>query len=372
MGWANNVNSGARVALCALALGCGGDPGAGADGGATDAGALPVIERERSLVWIDPAIVDDPAIVGLGRVMAAVAEDGHGGARLREWLATFAVTSHSERPGPALLGEELEGQLGDPTGWDLDALPFAVTAVHNRIDLGPRQGGCGELRVSLASTHAIYAPLHLIFLFRQEPGPGDIDGALVHCRATAVRWAALSDVDEAGFVAAARALLDENLVRERFLLAESVELTVSPWEWRQWVGLTNPPLFQTVDTARLNQPGTLRDDFVQFAQENAAALMARTAEIPARFRSPSAQAPPSVPRTPLELDISGYPELGAEIEIMGCPTCHTDDAEFVQTTPQRTFSPFYDKELDARAAWLSVLVGGGDPGVPPFGPLQAR
>jgi hypothetical protein len=341
--------------------------------GAADASAVPIIARERSLVWIDPDIVDDPAIVGLARVMAAVGDDGHGGVRLRDMLQTFAVTAHSERPGPALLAEALEAQFGaDPSAWDLDQLPFQVTAVHNRIDLAPRNGGCGELRVSLASTHPVYAPLHMIFLFRQEPGVGDIDGETIHCRATAARWAALSELDQTAFVAAANDLLEESLVRPRFLLAESVELTVSPWEWRQWVGLTNPPLFQTIDTARLNQPGTLREDFIRFATDNAAALMARELALPARFRAQSAQAPPSVPREPLDLEVAGYPRLAAEIEIMGCPSCHTDDAEFVHTTPQRTFSPFYDKELDARAVWLSVLAGGGDPGVPPFGPLQNR
>jgi hypothetical protein len=79
-----------------------------------------------------------------------------------------------------------------------------------------------------------------------------------------------------------------------------------------------------------------------------------------------------VPRATLDLDIPQFPGLAAEIEIMGCPACHTEEAEFVQTTPQRTFSDFYDAELDARAIWLDRLNAGEDVGVPPFGPLQAR
>lgn len=333
-----------------------------------DAGPPVDIDRERSLVWIHPDIVDNPAIIGLARVMATIADDGHGGRHLHDWFDTFATTAHSERLGPALLMEELRGQLGaDPTTWDLDALPFIVTAVHNRIDLGPRAGECGELRVSLASTHPIYAPLHLIFLFRQPRVPTDTE-----CRAAAARWASLSAMSHTEFVGEARAIIDEVFTKPNFLIAESVELTVSPWEWRQWDGVVNLPLFQTVDSERLNQAGALRDDFVQFATTNAAALTARTMEVPERFRPLSARVPPGVPRVSLDLQVTGYPDLAAEIEIMGCPACHTENADFVQTTAQRTFSDFYDAELDARAIWLDRLNRGEDVGVPPFGPLQAR
>lgn len=336
------------------------------------AAAIPEIAREKSLVWTDPAIVDDLSAVGLARVMAAVAGDGHGGAHLAAWFRAFSTTAHSERLGPALLIEELEAELGSPEGWDLDALPFLVTAVHNRIDLGPRQGACGELRVSFASTHPVHAPFHAIFLFRQDPGPGDADaGGDVHCRATARRWAELTGMGQADFLAAARSLLDDNLQPGRFLLTETVELTVSPWEWRQWIGLENPLLFQTVDTPRLNQPGPLRDAFLAFARDNAELLAARALEIPAAFRAPSARVPPGVARERLELAIDGHPDLAGQIEIVGCPACHTDDADFVQTTPQRTFSSFYERELDARAEWLGRLAAGQDPGVPAFGPLQS-
>lgn len=347
------------LALAIALVGCS-TPGPGPDSGIPAA-----IERERSLVWIDPAIVDQPDIVGLGRVMAAIAPDGHGGLMLRDWFNEFAVTAHSERLGPALLIEELQAELGaDPAAWDLDALPFIVTAVHNRIDLGQRAGDCGELRVSFASTHPVYAPLHLIFLFRQ---PGD------DCIETARRWAALSELEPPEFIAAAAAMLDEGLVRDRFLLAETVELTVSPWEWRQWRWSdpgsppSNPPLFQTADVERLNQPGPLREDFLAFAGDNADALLARDVELPARFRSASARVPPGVPRERLDL---APPELAEAVEIIGCPACHTEDADFVHTTPQRTFSDFYDRELDARADYLSELAAGNDPGPVPFGPLQ--
>jgi hypothetical protein len=335
------------------------------------------------LVWTDAAIVDDPSIVGLGRVLAAASSDGHGGVLLDRWFRRFATTLHSERAGPAQLMDELAAQQGsDPSAWDLDALPFVVTAVHNRHDLAERGGGCGELRVSLASTHPTYAPLHLIFLFRQAPRADDLgpDGS-THCLGTARRWARLSSLDAAAFVSAAATLLDEVLAFDRFLLAESVELTVSPWEWRQWAPvsvdeLDNPPLFQTVATPLLNQPGALRDDFLGWVGDNAQALADRSVEIPASYRPASAQAPPSVPLEPLDLSgldaaiASAFPNLAHDIEIVGCPTCHTDDANFVHTTVQRTFSPFYDRELDARAVRIDALNRGESQPTPPFGPLQ--
>ncbi|MCA9672345.1 MAG: hypothetical protein KC503_42415 [Myxococcales bacterium] len=349
----------------------------------------PPVREARGLVWTDAALLDAPKIVGLGRVLAAASSDGHGGRLLDAWLRRFSTTAHSERVGPALLADEIAATQGsDPSKWDLDALPFRVTAVHNRLDLGPRGGGCGELRVSMASTHPVHAPLHMIFLFRQPAGDDDTapDGT-VHCHGTARRWARLSALDGAAFASAATALLDATLVRERFLLAETVELTVSPWEWRQWKlepnadpklpeRFENPPLFQTLDVDALNAAGARRDDFLTFVAKNAAGLDARTVELPERFRAASARVPPGVPRTDIDLGgldakiTSAYPSLQRNLGIVGCPVCHTTDAEFVQTTPQRTFSTFYKRELLARAAYLDAMNQGQAPATPPFGPLQ--
>ena len=345
---------------------------------------VPDVDRERSLVWIDPGVVDDPTIVGLGRVLAAASDDDHGGVLLDQWFRRFATTSHSERAAPAQLMDELAAQLGaDPSTWDLDALPFVVTAVHNRHDLGPRSGGCGELRVSLASTHDIYAPLHLIVLFEQPPRADDIgpDGT-AHCLGNARRWARLTGLTDPQFAAEAATVLDEVLARDNFLLAETVELTVSPWELRQWVPvgadeLDNPPLFQTIATSALNAPGPLRDQLLSWVADNAEAIDMRTVEIPTTFRAASAQVPPSAPREELDLTglepavVAAYPDLVESLEIVGCPRCHTDAANFVHTTPQRTFSDFYDLELDARAARLDALNRGAIEPVPPFGPLQS-
>ena len=342
----------------------------------------PAVVRERGLFWTQPAIVDDAYVVGLARVLGAASDDGHGGALLDQWLHRFATTLHSERAGPAQLADEFNAVFGSPSAWDLDALPFVVTGVHNRLDLAARQSACGELRVSIASTHAVYAPFHMLFLFEQAPREDDIGpGGTVHCLGTARRWARLSALDEGAFFVAAREILDETIAPDRFLLAETVELTVSPWEWRQWTRedaevFDNPALFQTVDVTRLNQPGASRDSFLAFVADNAQALDARAMEIPATFRSASARVPPSAPAERLSLEgldagvLSTYPDLAEAIEIVGCPTCHTSNVEFVQTSIEREASPFYDLELDARGERLDRLNLGVIEPVPPFGPLQ--
>jgi hypothetical protein len=65
------------------------------------------------------------------------------------------------------------------------------------------------------------------------------------------------------------------------------------------------------------------------------------------------------------------PALPRALGMLGCPRCHTDDADFIQTVADRTPSPFYDKELNARAARLDALNGGFDAPPVPFGPLQS-
>ena len=356
---------------------------------------LPPILDERSLVFLAPALLDDASVVGLGRLMSTIAPDGHGGRLLERWFMRFATTAHSERVGPALLLEQTADLQGDDAStWDLDLLPFVVTGVHNRIDLAARAvgGHCGEFRVSLASVDDTVEPFHVIFLFRMPAADGDVDDAgVVHCRATARSWALLSahddDTPSAAFLDDARAMLERYLTEENFLLAESVEFTIAPWEWRQWVKVPNddvglpfvfdnPPLFQTVDTTRLNQAGATRDSFLSFVEENADGLDARVVEIPETFRAPSARVNEGVPWIPLDLDgvdddtLGAHPNLRQNIELMGCPACHTADADFVHTDVDRTLSPFYLDELIARAAHLEQLAHGDVVGDPPFGPLQ--
>jgi hypothetical protein len=310
--------------------------------------------------------------------MAAISADGHGGALLDRWFRAFAAGPGAGRATFAQFVDEVAAAQGaDPTQWNLAVLPFKVTGIHNRVDLANTEH-CGELRVSIASTHATFSPVHLIFLFRQPPRASDVtpDG-VVHCRGTARMWARLTALDDAGFRSQAKQLVAESFTRERFLLAESVELSLSPWQWRQWTfdasgAAANPPLFQTIDVDRVNAPGPVRDAFLAAVSANASAIGARTWSVPTMFRSAVAEVQPNS-KAPL-VSLSGSdlasPEMARALSMIGCPRCHTDDADFLQTGIDRKVSPFYDRELDARAARLDALGRGERPAAPPFGPLQ--
>ncbi len=355
----------------------------------------PSVAFARSLAFTAAPLLDDPGFAGLGRVLgtvaaAAGATDG-GGATLTAWLRRFSTTAHSERAGPLLFLEDLQADHGaDPAAWDLDALPFRTTGVHVRLDLGD-DATCGQLRVSIASVDPAHAPFHMLFLYAIAPRDDDRapSGAL-HCRGAARQWARLSTLFGDDHDAALRALIDEALGPARFLMAETVELLVSPWEWRQWVLVANTdlataaalprvlddvPLFQTIDVVAVNAPGPLREQLLAFVAANAAALDARTAEIPAALRARSARVNDGVPWVPLDLSgvdesvLAAYPDLRRNMEMVGCPACHATDAPFVQTNADRVLSPFYEDELAARELFVAALHRGG-PRTAPFGPLQ--
>ncbi|MDQ3298711.1 MAG: hypothetical protein M3619_19160 [Myxococcota bacterium] len=338
---------------------------------------LDPVTRGRSLAWLDGTLLDDPTLVSFARVMAAISEDRHGGRLLDRWFRAFAAGPGAGRATFVQFLDDIAVAHGaDPAAWDLGALPFKVTGVHDRIDLAGA-GHCGELRVSIASTHPTFSPVHLIFLFRQPAGADDVtpDG-IVHCRGTARAWARLSELAPEAFRAAAGAIVDAALVPERFLLAESVELSISPWQWRQWQpdgggGLANPPLFQTIDVARVNAPGPTRDAFLSAVATHADAIAARTWTVPAGFRALTAEVQPSAVAPLVDLgDLAGSPQLPRALGMIGCPRCHTDDADFLHTGLDRQPSPFYDRELDARAHRLDALGRGEWPAPVTFGPLQ--
>jgi hypothetical protein len=359
---------------------------AGVDGGPPqeDAGTLqiPEILIAHSLFWgNDAGVLDDPSVISFAKLMSLAAGTGNGGPLLSQWFHRFATTAHSERALPAQFIDQVTAAQGvDPSQWDLSLLPFKVTGIHNRIDLADRHPGghCGELRASASSSDVTLQPFHVLFLFRQPIGPGDEFDGQVTCAGTAQRWAALSGLEGAAFDIALRAKLAEGFTSARFIMIETVEFTLAPWEWRQWVpsgdgGVENPPMFQQLDVEKLNQAGALRDDFLAWVDANAAQLDQRRLLIPDRFRTQSIRVTQGVPRTPLSLTgstaLANFPQLRQEMEIVGCAACHTADAEFVQTRSDRSVSPFYEKELRARAVHLDALARGNAP-APPFGPLQ--
>jgi hypothetical protein len=343
-------------------------------------GAVPPAPlRDRSTTWFDAALLDDPTAVSFARVMSIVSGD-QGGALLERWFEAFAAGPGAGRATFAQFLDGIRAEQGsDPGGWNLATLPFKVTGVHNRIDLargdvpGAPPSGCGELRVSVASTHPTLSPLHMLFIFRQRPQADDItpDGA-VHCRGTARRWAALAGLSPSELATAARAWLDGALTRDNFALAESVELTISPWQWRQWIpdgagGLTNPPLFQTIDVTLLNGPGPTHDMFLADVAQHRDEILARTWAVPPLYRPRVAEVQPTE-KAALVGGIDG--DVAEALGTIGCPRCHTENADFVQTSVDRVPSPFYDKELDARTARIDALAQGRAVTPAPFGPLQ--
>lgn len=359
------------------------DAGQEVDAG-IDAGPLqlPDVVIERSLFWgQDAGVLDDAQVISFAKLMALASGDGHGGALLSQWFHRFATTAHSERALPAQFIDAVTVSQGaDPTQWELSSMPFKVTGIHNRIDLAKLEPGghCGELRASVSSSDVTLQPFHALFLFQQPLGPGDVVGGQVTCEGTAQRWVALSGLQGAAFESELRAMLTQGFTHARFALLETVEFTLAPWEWRQWVpaadgGVENPPMFQQLDVERLNQPGALRDDFLAWVDANAAQLDERRLLIPDRFRTQSIRVTQGIARTPLSLQgatsTASYPQLRQQLEIVGCAACHTADAEFVQTRNDRSVSPFYAKELRARAVHLAALARGNAP-APPFGPLQ--
>ncbi len=350
----------------------------------------PDADIAHSLTWTDVDVVDNPSVVGLARVLGAWSDDGHGGRLFDRFLRTFGVTPHSERPALVELASSLAEDFGaDPSAWDLDALPLRVTAVHNRLDLRNDEH-CGELRVSFNVTDARFPFVNFLFLFAQGL-PGDVSELGVrHCEETAFRWAWLAATAPGELATAARTILSESLVRERFLLAESLERTVGTWEWRQWRPVDNPdtatraelphvlenqPLFETVDVAALDAPGALRDDFLAWLASAADGVEARTVRIPDRFAPLSARATEGATRP--VLDLSGLDtslaarseRLRLAIDRVGCPGCHERSPTFVQTSPERVFSDFYRDELEARREALDAFRDAST-AMPPFGALS--
>ena len=365
------------------------DAGLPTDAGEPDAGQNITVLVQASLFWSDAGVVDDPTVVSFAKLMRLASNDDHGGRLLSDWFHRFATTSHSERALPAQFIDEVARTQGaDATRWELSRLPFVITGLHNRIDLANLAPGghCGEFRVSAASTDSTLQPFHMLFLFRQPLEPDDTVGGRVTCEGTARRWAQLSTLSGPALEAALRGTFAQRLTREHFLLIETVEQSLSPWEWRQWIkvpstsGLPfvfeNPPLFQQLDVERLNASGPLRSNFLSWVGTNAALATARQLPIAERFRPQSIRAASGVPRQVLSLTgldpqvANQNPQLRQQLELVGCAACHMTDADFVQTRADRSISPFYAKELEARARHLERLAKGEAPRAP-FGPLQA-
>ena len=99
--------------LCSVLLGCSADlEDPPSDLGDPEVFPEPVLQ-ERSLVWTQPEIVDDPEVVSLARVMAAASDDDHGGLLFDRTLRRFGTTEWSTRTDQTILADEMSESFGE-------------------------------------------------------------------------------------------------------------------------------------------------------------------------------------------------------------------------------------------------------------------
>ncbi len=353
-----------------------------------------------SLEWpTNHRVVSNKDVVGLGRMMALISAEGHGGPLLAHWLGSFESAEGPSRSGPAALLAHLQSTKGaDPALWNLDDLNFTVSSVQNRIDLRDANS-CGQLRVVLTSPATGFEDaFQMVFLFQQPPRPLDYTPlGTLHCTSTALVWARLSAAGVQPVTAEdpLTSVLENILQRGNFLRVKTSEKigAETDYEFREWILALNPdptatpalrnilvnrPLFQTVDTPRLNTPGPERDAFLAYVGDNAAALHARTALIPQQFLAVAARAD-GVNWTPLDLTgvpqatLDAFPQLRQQIEVVGCTGCHRSRAgtQLIHSRRSGGHSAYLVEELIARTVDL-LRLSTGVPQPVPYGPLQAN
>jgi len=364
-------------------------------------GETPItVSEDHSLEWLPGnQVIDTTSLVGFKRMMGLISEDGHGGRLLEQWLSSFDPAGGPSRPGPAALLSQIQADQGtDPAQWDMDLVPFAISSVQNRIDLRDDATSCGTVRVVLTSTGDFENALHLNFLFKQVPVPLDYTPAgTLSCAFTALRWVRLS-AGGATWLDSLYLQLEASLRRANFLHIQSSEKigAETDYEFREWVLATNTdtataaqlpnllvsrPMFQAVDTERLNLAGPDRDAFIAFVTSNAESLAARTAVIPEAFLAVATRAD-GLTWVPLDLTgvptttLDALPQLRQQIEIVGCNGCHTSNSGTLlvhsrSSGGNRAHSPFMGAELSAREqALLDLAVS--VPQSQNYGPLQAN
>lgn len=341
---------------------------------------------------------------GMHGVLNALSDDGHGGRLLAHWLESFGQ-GDDPRTGPAGLLAKLKADFGDnPAQWQMAMLPFRGVTIDNRIDLMDGATHCGEVHYVLTSTAAGFEQLNFNFRFLQVPQHGDrapTDAKTLHCMETARDWAKIGQpvTQDSGDPTDER--LTEVLTRMNFKSVQTSEAlgTSGDWQFREWVRQRNPDdatvavlpsvftpilLEHTVNVAAVNTAGATRDAFLAYVTQNAAALTARRASIPAEYlaRSSRLQENAWTAHTNEKVDLTGVdaailqanPTLRPSIEVVGCAGCHgaSSTAVHARTTGLTTGlneSEFLRLEIAERLAFLKKLQVGPMP-VQPFGPMQ--
>lgn len=362
----------------------------------------PAIPTDMSVAIERPVYTSQSWYSGIHGMMGLVADDGHGGRLLEHWLASMSQ-GDGARAGPGQLLAKLKQDHGDDAAkWVMSSLPFRGVIITNRIDLLDGVN-CGELHFVVTSTAAGFEKLNFRFRFVQPPQGADVSKfGTLHCMRTARDWAAVGtqpNPDDPVDLADDR--LTTVLTRVNFKSVQVSEAigTDGDWQFREWKRTANPDsgtlavlpnvlapitLEQTVDVAKVNAAGTVRDQFLAYVSENAAALTSRRSVIPEAYRTQATHLQENAwtNHTNQKVDLTGVdaailaanPTLRPSIEVVGCSGCHGASASAVhvrttgpQTDPDK--SAFLREELRLRKAFLTALQS-GPVARPAYGPMQ--
>lgn len=337
------------------------------------------IVAERSLLVRDPEIIDD-ATFRVDNVLAKLAPAGQVDAFARSLLQEVGV---SRQLGNLAVAEKREGfatYLTElrPTDVGLTqrlASEFHTTGLVNRLDLAT-VGNCGEARITFALNRAYTNGNERMTMIVELKVPDDKMG----CKQVAQRWAELSAVESLAdrrqkLVALYTELLKpENLGQLRtneFINRRGTEA----WQLRELhiaaSGMLElVPAAQTVDRAMGSSP-----DLLTWARQNAAALKAGTALVPARFLAAASSENGGRVKLAGSATDTSLQEIEGSINQLACAGCHLTETRspfthigerLAKTVAGRhvpsgraVIDEFMQKELPKRAKFLrSVLFGG--------------
>ncbi len=332
------------------------------------------IRSERSLLIRDSEIIDDAAF-RLSTVLGKLAPPG----RVDEFAAGFIKqvgagvsfengATAKTRDGFAAFLEELQPDSPGVAQRLSKLLP--ITALINRLDL-TKPGNCGEARLSYALTRAYSDGNQRMTLIVELVVPDDGHG----CRSVAQRWAELSMQDSAEARRTALIAFYSELLKPEGLgqirTNEFLNRTgKEPWELREFHRnsdgfLQAVPVAQTVDQRFAADAG-----FLTWVQNNATALLAENAVIPASYLGAASTEDGG------RLKLNGAAGISSSVENalnqQSCAGCHLTETNspFVhigerlgkfagteyQPIGRAVLDSFLQKELPARAEHLSQVL----------------
>lgn len=246
------------------------------------------LRPDRSLLVRDPEIVDDPAF-SLESVFTKLAPAGQGDAFAKSLLSQVGLATVLSNGATSGLRagfdsfartELLPNQAGVLQRF---SKLMATTALINRLDLAA-VGSCGEARLSFALTEAYTNGNKRMTLIVELRVPDDGMG----CKLVAQRWAELSAIDDVTQRRTRLLALYAELLKPANLgqLRTNEFLNLSggdPWELREF-HLRPDGLLQLVPVAQtIDAKHTGTAELTTWVRDNAAALGAGTAVVPARL-----------------------------------------------------------------------------------------